>query len=63
LELEILVVIDVGEELDGVGAVFAEEGKFGLSFFDLSVVGLCDQVEGLVEFVVTHSITGFLSKL
>ncbi len=57
------MVIDVREELDGVGTVFAEEGEFGLSFFDLSVVGLCDQVKGLVEFVITHLITGFLSKL
>ncbi len=63
MELKILMVIDVREEVDGVNAVFAEESEFGFSFFDLGVVGLSDQVEGLVEIVLAHWSTGFLSKL
>ena len=61
--LGILIVIDVVEEVDGVVGVFAEVGEFSLTFLDLVVVGLCYQMECLIEFVVDHSDTRVINKI
>jgi hypothetical protein len=54
LEVKIVIVIDVGKEVDGVVYVFAEVCEFGLTLLDLGVVGLRYKIEGLVEFVLDH---------
>lgn len=56
--MEVVIVIDVGKKVDGVVDVFAKVDEFGLTLFDLGVVGLGDEMECLVEFVLDHEIPG-----
>lgn len=52
--MEIVIVIDVRKEVDGVVDVFAKVGKLSLTLLDLGVVGLGYEMKGLVEFVLDH---------